>query len=392
MRVAFPFLDREAGWMGGVNYLRNLFLALRADPDGAIQPVLLVPLDMPEKTLAHFAGTGAEVLPCPLVGSTTLKARAGIAAKRLIGRDPVLEPWLARRDIALVSHLTTLGARSRIPSLAWIPDFQHLRLPELFTPKVRAERDTAFRRLARQSSGIIVSSEDARADLARFIPEAAARTHVLNFVADVDEGAVASRAELETRHGFTGPYFFLPNQFWAHKNHAVVIEALGQMLRDGDPVLVLATGNPANPHAPGHFDTLMARAHALGVEDWFRPLGLVPRADLVGLMRGAVALINPSRFEGWSSTVEEAKSLGKRVVLSDIAVHREQAPESGVFFAPDDPAGLATALRAEMAAYDPVHDAARIAAATEAFPARRVAFSRQYHRIAEAVVGAKPNR
>ncbi len=39
----------------------------------------------------------------------------------------------------------------------------------------------------------------------------------------------------------------------------------------------------------------------------------------------STALINPSQFEGWSTTVEEAKSLGVKMLLSDLEVHKEQA-------------------------------------------------------------------
>jgi glycosyltransferase involved in cell wall biosynthesis len=42
-------------------------------------------------------------------------------------------------------------------------------------------------------------------------------------------------------------------------------------------------------------------------------------------MRASTALINPSLFEGWSTTVEEAKSTGTPMILSDLGVHREQA-------------------------------------------------------------------
>ena len=70
-------------------------------------------------------------------------------------------------------------------------------------------------------------------------------------------------------------------------------------------------------------------------------LGLVPRSDVIALMRYSRALINPSFFEGWSTTVEEAKSTGKRIILSDIDVHKEQNPPDGVFFNPKDPKDLA---------------------------------------------------
>jgi glycosyltransferase involved in cell wall biosynthesis len=62
-------------------------------------------------------------------------------------------------------------------------------------------------------------------------------------------------------------------------------------------------------------------------------------------MKNSLAVINPSMFEGWSTTVEEAKLFGKTVVLSDIAVHREQSPVNGIYFDPADPVALAQQLK-----------------------------------------------
>ena len=56
------------------------------------------------------------------------------------------------------------------------------------------------------------------------------------------------------------------------------------------------------------------------------------------------ALINPSRFEGWSTTVEEAKSFGVPMILSDIDVHREQTGGVARYFGTDDPEALANHL------------------------------------------------
>jgi glycosyltransferase involved in cell wall biosynthesis len=73
-------------------------------------------------------------------------------------------------------------------------------------------------------------------------------------------------------------------------------------------------------------------------------LGGVARADLLALLRRAAVVIQPSLFEGWGTTVQDAKALGRPVVCSDIAVHREQAPEAVGLFAPGDPGDLADLL------------------------------------------------
>jgi glycosyltransferase involved in cell wall biosynthesis len=64
-------------------------------------------------------------------------------------------------------------------------------------------------------------------------------------------------------------------------------------------------------------------------------------AHVYALLRSSIALINPSRIEGWSTTVEEAKSFGVPMILSDINVHREQTDGMARYFGTDDAEALA---------------------------------------------------
>ena len=61
-------------------------------------------------------------------------------------------------------------------------------------------------------------------------------------------------------------------------------------------------------------------------------LGLIERAEQIQLLRRCVAVVQPSLFEGWSTIVEDARVFGKRILMSDIAVHKEQSPPNGLYF------------------------------------------------------------
>jgi glycosyltransferase involved in cell wall biosynthesis len=88
----------------------------------------------------------------------------------------------------------------------------------------------------------------------------------------------------------------------------------------------------------------MRQVKVRGLERNFRYLGIIPLPQVYALLRATAALINPSRFEGWSTTVEEAKSFGVPMILSDIDVHREQTADTARYFGIDDPAALANHL------------------------------------------------
>jgi hypothetical protein len=61
-------------------------------------------------------------------------------------------------------------------------------------------------------------------------------------------------------------------------------------------------------------------------------------------MRTCTALINPSMSEGWSTPVEEAKSLAVPMLLSNLRVHREQAGDRAYYFDPQAAEQLASLM------------------------------------------------
>jgi glycosyltransferase involved in cell wall biosynthesis len=292
-----------------------------------------------------------------------------------------MERALRSANIHILSHSGCFGRRAPLASIAWIPDFQELTFPEFFSRKELASRHRNAIRCSRHASTVLLSSESALADLKR-VGVADVQTSVLQFVATVPAAQdCLPRDELKIKYGLEDRFFHLPNQFWIHKNHRVVIDALALLRRQGHAFQVAATGNAADPRQPGHFSSLTATAAQLGVDDLFKPLGVVPYQDLMGLMRHAVAVINPSKFEGWSTTVEEAKSMGKAIVLSDIAVHREQAPDRAAFFPSDDASVLAEKMLDVMRHWNAASDEQFTARAASALRVRREAFARRYEDI-----------
>lgn len=388
IRVGFvqPLTGNE--WLGGLNYFRNLFNALQAQPDRTLEPVVLCARNARVELANGFPPVQFERTAWIERGSLPWALRK--AFTETAGFDPSFERFLRTRGVRVLSHSGHLGRASRFPTLPWIADFQHVKLPQLFTAREIALREAEYRKWCRNGTRVILSSNDARNDLATFAPEALPKVAVLPFVAGLELPERWSSIEaLRAKYGFEGRYFLLPNQFWIHKNHRLVVDALRMLADRGDRVLVLATGNTEDYRQPKHFSELMAHADACGVASSFRVLGIVPFADLMGLMRSAVAVINPSRSEGWSTSVEEAKTLGKRVLLSALPVHREQAPARASFFDPDDPDGLAAAMREAWLDFDRQAEARYETEARAAFPGRQRRFAQAYERIVHDVLGVE---
>ena len=386
IRVGFVLTFRDREWLGGVSYFRNLFAAIRTQSDRQIEPVIITRADTGAEAIDGF--DVSENLRTKLVETGTIWWKARRASQLFLARDFLFERLLAWHNIQLLSHSGHLGRRCPIPALTWIPDFQEYSLPEFFSPAERLARAGGLQEACAHASAILLSSNAARGDLSKIAPACAGKSRVLQFVSSVPEpAALLSRDELCRRYEISGPFFLLPNQFWAHKNHMVVIEALARMRHAGRRVLVLATGSPNDHRQPHHFAAVLDRARELDVELEFRILGLVPYLDLMSLMNESIAIINPSLFEGWSTTVEEAKSMGKLVILSDIPVHREQAPERAIYFEPKDLDGLAQTLGEASLNWDAATEQLHAQSAASARPHRVKEFAENYQNIVLDVLG-----
>ena len=369
-----------ASWLGSVNYYRNLLSAVLALPDRQVQPVLLIGERADDGILSGLP-------PVEMIRSRWLDPLTpGWVVRKVwqqaFASDPLLERFLRSHRIDVLSHSDFLGRHASVPAICWIGDFQHRQLPQFFSRSERMYRDRDFKMQCHHATRILLSSHDAQRMLAEFEPSCIEKSRVLQFVAQPHVGGEPTELPLlRERYDFVGPYFHVPNQFWAHKNHGLILDALAILKGRGERVLVLSTGATEDYRQPRYFDQLMARADALGVLDDFRTLGVIPYNDLVGLMVNSVALINPSRAEGWSTSVEEAKSLGKRILLSDLPVHREQSPADAVYLDPDDAPALADAMWRVWATFDPTDDGERSARARRELPGRVRAFAERYQAI-----------
>jgi len=226
---------------------------------------------------------------------------------------------------------TLAGNRSPYTWGAWIPDFQHHYLPELFSKDEINQRNIHNQKIANNAPLIVLSSKIARADFNRHYPEAASRSRLMTFVSCMESTWLQPNPELmQQKYKLPDRYFLVSNQFWKHKNHTVIIEALGLLKEQKIHPVVACTGKALEQDE--YYQRLIARAKELGVVNQVRILGLIPRLDQIQLMRRCLAIIQPSLFEGWSTVVEDSRALGKPIILSNFPVHLEQNPPNSFFF------------------------------------------------------------
>ncbi len=310
-------------------------------------------------------------LPTPGLAARTLArlTRQPYAVDALLRRG--WERWADRAGVdAVLSHVPEPWYRpGPVAACGWIPDFQHVTHPGFFSEAELAAREVYFRRVAETSDRVVLSSEAVREDFVRFAPGDAGKARVWQFPSRFafEPPPREDPAATLRRFGIRMGFLLVVNQFWAHKNHACVVEAMGRLRREGRCPQVVMIGMPVDyrDRTGRTLSGVLGRIAELGLEGHAKLLGFVDSAVRDALLRACRALIQPSLVEGWSTSVEDARALGRPVLTADTAVLREQAPEAFGRFAPDDPATCAALMDRAGQELPPGPDPGREAAALE---------------------------
>lgn len=265
--------------------------------------------------------------------------------------------------------------------VGWIPDLQHRCHPQFFSSEDIHYRECLYRFLIGACQRVICSSRAAESDVNRCYPGSQSKTDVIRFTTRAPESSLSIEPQsVLARWDITEPYIYLPNQFWIHKNHQVVFEAWRLLKASGRNYLLVCSGAMEDPRSPDHCQQLRNFLATHRLQN-VRLLGLVDRTHQWQLYRGAKAVVQPSLFEGWSTTVEEAQSLGKPLFVSDIPVHREQVRAAADFFVPADASQLAQLIDARWSRFpyglDKTNEQSALARANE----RMQEFGRQLLRL-----------
>ena len=339
IKVGIP-LVKNSNWLGGYNYIINLLEALDQIPNPRLEIIVFGSREIKDKLSGQFKKITfinvSKNNPLGLLYWTTK------FIGKYIGNNNLHELLLSYLGISVLAYSSPIGKLERVASICWIPDFQHIYLPNLFPKKEVLKRNKLFKSYINDSTIILLSSNSARKDLEKFSPKVVNNLRILKFVScNSFKARVLRFNEIEDKYNIPKTYFHLPNQFWKHKNHKLVAQAVQILNNKKIHCNVICTGNIYDYRNPEFFSSFLELLKVLNVEKQFKILGVIPYQDMISLMNYSRAVINPSFFEGWSTSVEESKILNKKILLSDIPVHKEQNPIKGKFFSPFSPLELA---------------------------------------------------
>jgi len=257
-----------------------------------------------------------------------------------------LDPFIFDAGVDLFVNLGPDAISMAVPYVCAVFDLQHRYQP--YMPEASAhgywERwDEQYRQVLGRATFVITGTRVGRREIQRFyqVP----RERIVKLPHPTPGFAIAAaQVPRPPRPGYLkpGPFIFYPAQFWAHKNHVTLLEALA-ILRNRhqlDLQLVLVGSDQGNKAF------VLERIAAMGLSDAVHVRGFVERSELVALYQHALALTYVSTCGPENLPPLEAFALGCPVINTDLPGAREQLRGAALIVSMIEPCQIAAAVLA----------------------------------------------
>lgn len=221
-----------------------------------------------------------------------------------------------------------------VTTIAYLYDCQHRHLPEFFNDGEKQSRDTYFQDMVNHHNKIIVNAQTVKEDLINFYNASPEQIFVLPYTPKIDLHFYKDYSKNIKKYNLPKRYFMMSNQFWVHKDHPTALRAFAEYLKSDSEIEFIFTGSMEDYRRPGYIEELKQLIKELKIEDKVRFLGLIPKEEQLQIMKGALAVVQTTLFEGGpgGGGASDAAALGVPVILSDIKTNLAVEYERAHFF------------------------------------------------------------
>lgn len=307
--------------------------------------VLFSWFDMPQLRRAGFE---VKNIHASISEKVTYKLSEQIAKLRVGRKKDLLNPIqkkILREEVDAIFYLSPWeNFFLDIPYFSMVWDLQH-RLqpyfPEVSNKGEWAKREKFYSANLPQASRVIIGNEAGRNEIHQFYRIPKERIFLIPHPTPAFALENAdTKPPLPQSFTPQRPYLFYPAQFWAHKNHVGLLNALHLLKRDFQQEfdLVLVGSDKGNQ------SFVMQKAQSLGLVHQVHCLGFVSINHLIALYQNAFALAYVTYFGPENLPPLEAFALGCPVIASRVAGADEQLGEGAILVNPSSPQEIAQAV------------------------------------------------
>lgn len=249
--------------------------------------------------------------------------------------DPFIKELKQDKPDLWIGQTTAIGEELlRIPTIIPIFDLMHRYRQDISELQEKyKEREKLYIYQCKHAAMILVDSEVGKQHVLECYGNVAERLtdkiRILPFIPPdyIYEGKECSKFS----HEIFDKYIFYPAQFWTHKNHKRLLEALKQLKNKGIIVNLILVGSEQNNER-----AVVDLIDDYGLQDQVKILGYVNNSEMIYLYRHARALVMPTLFGPTNIPQLEAFELECPVATSKIYGIPEQVGDAALLFDPEN--------------------------------------------------------
>jgi glycosyltransferase involved in cell wall biosynthesis len=218
-----------------------------------------------------------------------------------------------------------------VKSLGTVHDLMHRyerSFPEAGSKKEYLFRETHYKRTCKFSKGILVDSQLGKEQLMESYIVDESKIFILPFIAP--KYIYEENSQNVIDYKLPNKYVFYPAQFWEHKNHKGLVNAISLIAHKLPDLKMVFVGSPNNS-----YNKLRTLINRLQLQDNFIFLDHVPDNQMRNLYLNARALIMPTFFGPTNIPPLEAFATECPVAVSNVYAMPEQIGEAGLVFDPN---------------------------------------------------------
>jgi glycosyltransferase involved in cell wall biosynthesis len=265
----------------------------------------------------------------------------GVFVYRNIGKyiDPFHRfIYKLKPDFILCPDGDSIGFEMNIASGYPIFDLMYIyekKYPEVNSSRLFFSRNKYYQNICNYASIIFVDSKLGKEHVVANFRVDSSKIHILPYCApSYIQNNVANMST--EKYNLPGKFILYPAQFWFHKNHKLIIEAINIIRQKSIEINAVFVGSPKNAYNSVH--QLIKKYN---LDNQIYELGYVKNEDLVALYKTAVALVMPSFLGPTNIPPLEAFALGCPVIVSNVYSMHDQVGDAAVLIDPNDPQQLA---------------------------------------------------
>ncbi len=235
-------------------------------------------------------------------------------------------------DLWIFPRQDIWSSRFPVPALRAVHDLMHRyepHFPEAAGFGRKRYRQRYLQELSDRSIGILVDSEVGKQQVLDSFEADPDKVFILPYVPPSYIYESRASLDFDARYRLPGKFLFYPAEFWPHKNHLRLIDAIARVRASCADVYLVLAGSLGK-----EYSRVRLHVEKLKLQEHIQFVGYLPETDIPEFYRRARALVFPTFFGPTNIPPLEAFTLGCPVAASRVYGMPEQLGDAALFFDP----------------------------------------------------------